>query len=113
MTEEYTTEIRLELTEKTPLDDLIKFAELAKRYGYREQTGIVESSVANRERAVLVFQPMPGRIEPQAAADPKPAKRIDRVEYVEPEDRVNNSDRLSKLHTNRADSRSYYHGGNA
>lgn len=80
-------QIRLELTPDTPLDDIIKFAELAKRYGHRQQTEIAQPTEGNRERTMLVFNIMPGKVEPE------PAKR---VEYVEPEDRLRRRNDLSK-----------------
>lgn len=64
MTEGNTSQIRLELTPDTSLDDLIKFAELAKRYGSRGQTDIVHPTEGSRERKILVFNPMPSKVEP-------------------------------------------------
>lgn len=101
-------EIRLELTGDVQLQDVIEFAELARRYGDKTQRGVVQPTEGNRQRQMLVFRPQHSKIN----TEPAPAKRTGPrvVGYVEPEDRKRRAEERLKLHKNSATNRSYYHG---
>jgi ureidoglycolate hydrolase len=95
------TEIRLELTEATQLQDIIEFAELAKRYGDKTHREIVQPTEGNRHRMMLVFETQHSKINTgKAKRDLKVAEYIDPIERKRRADLMlrKNSDKHRTIH---------------